>query len=208
MKIKYVGAKPIVSQHGVSFDQTKEDSYTYIAPTIELLDALENLRVDKNGIVDLNEWNAKHYNEGALLDQLNRYCMDLDALASEKEEKTNVLIDGLKKKVIENSRLTEDERKAWLGNIAMMRSYYLQYIANELAYRCLLHILADKVTSTHIREIHFPLYHNYGMVLSHLVHILTDHKPAIDASLTFEEKADKVYGKFDTNIPKPIEGKI
>jgi len=203
MKIKYVGAKPIVSQHGVSFDQSKQDAYTFIAPAVELLDSLERIAADEKGVVDLREWQAKGYSEQALADRLIHYCPDLDTLASEREKKVNELIAELTRKVEESSRLTGDERKAWLGNIALMKAYYKQYVTNELAYDCLLDRLADDLTQEHIRVILFPIYRNYGLVFSHLVPVLTDHRPPIDASITFDEKGGSVYGRFDSNKPLP-----
>jgi len=203
MQLKYVGAKPIVSKHGVGFDQSKPDAYTFISAAMMLLDAIESVKVDENGVVDMREWSGREYSDKELSEKVAKYCNDFEALSAEKESETEKLIDDLVKKVKANETISADERRAWLGNIAMMRNYYMQYIANELAYRCLLGALAEKMIAGHISEILFPLYQNYGLVFSHLVPVLTDHRPPVDATITIEGKEDVPYGKFNTNRHKP-----
>ncbi len=203
MQLKYVGAKPIVSKHGVGFDQSKPDAYTFISAAMMLLDALESISADEDGVVDMREWSGREYSDKELSEKVAKYCNDFEALSAEKESETEKLIDDLVKKVKANETISADERRAWLGNIAMMRNYYMQYIANELAYRCLLGALAEKMIAGHISEILFPLYQNYGLVFSHLVPVLTDHRPPVDATITIEGKEDVPYGKFNTNRHKP-----
>ncbi len=202
MQLKYVGAKPIVSKHGVGFDQSKPDAYTFISAAMMLLDAIESVKVDENGVVDMRGWSAKEYSDRELSEKVAKRCSDFEALSAEKEAETEKLIDELVKKVKANNTISADERKAWLGNIATMRGYYMQYIANELAYRSLLEALADRIITGHISEILFPLYRNYGLVFSHLIPVLTDHRPPIDATITVEGKEDIPYGKFNTNRHK------
>jgi hypothetical protein len=196
MELKYVGDKPIVSKNGVSFDQTKPDRYTLLSVAVELLDALDSGVVDEAGVLDLREYSSKTYGEKELTKLLNKYCGNLDEISRKREAETNALIDDLIKKVKSNSSINEDERSAWLGNIAVMRDYYLQYVTNELAYTAFLKTLADLMVEKHIHEVLFPLYRNYGMVLSHLLPVLTDHKPPVDAVITVEEKNGVTFGKL------------
>jgi hypothetical protein len=196
MELKYVGDKPIVSKHGVSFDQTKPDKYTLLNAAVELLDALDSGAVDESGVLDLREYKSKRYDEKELVKLLNKYHQNMDEISKECEVETNALIDDLVKKVKSNSNINADERSAWLGNIAIMRNYYLQYVTNEHAYNAFLRTLAGLMVEKHIHEILFPLYRNYGMVLSHLLPVLTDHRPPVDAVITVEEKNGVTFGKL------------
>jgi len=202
MQLKYVGAKPIVLKSGVSFDQTKPDKYTFIGALLEILAAFEELGVDESGVLDIDKWKGRPFGDKELADKAAVYCKDIDRLSKEVESRTNALIDGYVKKLEESKNLGPDEKRAWLGNISMMKAYYLQYISNEFVYDCLLDLLAEKVINEKVTEIVFPLYRNYGLVLSHLIPVLTDHRPPIDATLTIEEKNGETYGKFDTNRPR------
>jgi len=198
MELKYVGAKPSVSQHGVNFDQTKPDKYTFLNAAVELLEALsfEN-RGDKK--IYLYNVEGKTYSSSELVDMLKKHCQNLDNVFATREEKTNELINRYEAKIKENEHLVEDERRAWLGNIKIMRDYYLQYITNESAYNCALEALADKIDKAHIEDVTFPVGRNYGLVLSHLIPVLSDHKPPYDATMTFEDKDGEAFGKLDMN---------
>jgi len=85
-----------------------------------------------------------------------------------------------------------------------MRDYYLQYVTNESAYQCALNALADKIHNAHIEEITVPLGRNHGLVLSHLIDVLRDHKPPYDATFSVEEKDGILTGKLDMNRSKPL----
>jgi len=204
MKLKYVGAKPIISKRGVSFDQTKPDRYNFIGPALEVLSAFDETGVDENGILDMSKWSGKSFDSGKLEKALE-YCDDLEKLAKEQKEKTAELIEEYERKIKESENLKSDEKSAWLGNIKIMKPYYMQYIANELVYDCILDRIADKIIGENVYEIYFPLQRDYGLVLSHLIPVLTDHRPPLDATLKIEEKNGETYGEFNTNKSRPTE---
>jgi hypothetical protein len=195
MELKYVGAKPIVSQHGVTFDQNKPDKYTFINSAIELLEAL-NRDINDDEVIELKSFKYEELNGKQLLEKLELYCKDIDEVFATREALTEELIDRYKSSVESNSNLTNDEKMAWLGNIRLMKDYYLQYITNENAYNAILNTLADAITSKHIKEILFPIGRNYALVLSHLADTLTDHKPPVDAKMTFEDQDGEAIGKL------------
>ena len=204
MELKYVGAKPSVSAKGVSFDQTKPDRYTFLNAAVELLEALD-FKTMKDKKVYLYNVPAKEHNGRELVELLQKHCADPEKAFEDVQEKTNALIEKYTGKVKENERLSPDERRAWLGNIEIMRDYYLQYVTNESAYLCALNALADKIHEAHIEEITFPMGRNHGLVLSHLVDVLRDHKPPYDATLSIEEKEGVLMGKLDMNRSQPLK---
>jgi hypothetical protein len=134
-----------------------------------------------------------------LVEQLKKHCTDPEEAFANMQEKTNTMIDTYTQKVKENDTLSADERRAWLGNIECMRDYYLQYVTNESAYKCALNALADKIHRSHIEVISLPMVRNYGLVLSHLVDVLRDHRPPYDATLSIEVKDGKLFGTLDMN---------
>jgi len=204
MELKYVGAKPSVSAKGVSFDQTKPDRYTFLNAAVELLEALDfKTTADKK--IYLYNIPGKELNGRELVEMLEKHCADPEKAFEDVQEKTNALIEKYTKKVKENDRLSPDERRAWLGNIEIMRDYYLQYVTNESAYLCALNALADKIHASHIEEITVPMGRNHGLVLSHLVDVLRDHRPPYDATLGIEEKEGVLMGKLDMNRSQPLK---
>jgi hypothetical protein len=203
MELKYVGAKPSVSAKGVSFDQSKPDRYTFLNAAVELLEAL-SFKATEDKKVYLYNISGKEHNGRELVELLQKHCAEPEKAFENIQEKTNALIEKYTKKVKENDRLSPDERRAWLGNIEIMRDYYLQYVTNESAYQCALNALADKIHNAHIEEITVPLGRNHGLVLSHLIDVLRDHKPPYDATFSVEEKDGILTGKLDMNRSKPL----
>jgi len=203
MELKYVGAKPNVSARGVSFDQSKPDRYTFLNAAVELLEALSfEPTADKK--IYLYNVEGKERSGSELVEMLKKHCANPEEAFANLQEKTNVLIEKYTKRVEENDNLSTDERRAWLGNIKIMRDYYLQYITNESAYACALNALADKIHKSHIEEVTVPLGRNHGLVLSHLVDVLRDHTPPYDATLSIEAKEGESFGKLDMNRPKAL----
>ena len=204
LKLKYVGAKPKVSGRGVTFDQTKPDRYTFLNAAVELLEAL-SFEAKKDKEVYLYDVQKKEYNSRKLTELLKKHCGDLDAVFASREEITKAMIKKYTDKVKKNDKIGKDERRAWLGNIKVMHDYYLQYVTNESAYECALNALAKKIHKSHIETITFPIGRNHGLVLSHLVDVLRDHKPPYDATLSVEDKDGVAVGKLDMNRPAPLD---
>ena len=159
------------------------------------------LKHPKENIINLHDVRTKEYSSRELLELLKKHCADLQSVFDSREEKTNALIETYLLSIKENEKISADERRAWIGNIKIMRDYYLQYITNESAYECALNALADKIHSQHIDEIQFPMGRNHGLVLSHLVDVLRDHKPPYDATLSAETKDGETHGKLSMNRP-------
>jgi len=204
MELKYVGAKPAVSARGVTFDQTKPDRYTFLNAAVELLEAL-SFEPTEDKKIYLYNVSGKERSGSELIEMLKKHCANPQEAFDSLQEKTNALIEKYTNRVKENDTLSADERRAWLGNIEIMRDYYLQYVTNESAYHCALNALADKIHKSHIEEVTFPLGRNHGLVLSHLVHVLRDHKPPYDVTLSVEKKDSETVGKLDMNRPKALD---
>lgn len=204
MELKYVGAKPKVSGRGVTFDQTKPDRYTFLTAAVELLEAL-SFEVTEDKKIYLYNVSGKEYSGAELVELLKKHCANPEEAFANLQEKTNALIEKYASRVKKNDTVSADERRAWLGNIDIMRDYYLQYITNESAYQCALNALADKIHDSHIEEVTFPLGRNHGLVLSHLVDVLRDHKPPYDATLSIEAKDGEPFGKLDMNRSAPLD---
>ena len=194
MKLYEVGPKPIVSARGVSFDTTHPDRYAFLSPAVEILETLDFDAQEEEQHIHQPRKDA--YRGEELIKKLREYCGDLDALLQKREEKTRELIAELEEHVQGNAKLSEDERRAWLGNIAAMQGYYLQYMTNALVYRCLLEQMADRFLHSHIASITFPMRNNYALVLADLAAIMRDHKPPFDAEIKIEQDDRGLIGRF------------
>jgi hypothetical protein len=128
----------------------------------------------------------------------------LEKIIEKREQKVSRLIEELKADVNANENLSEDDKIAWIGNIDIMSGYYKQYVENEIAYECLLDVLADDIYKRKLKEISFNLGKNYGFLFAYLQDVLSNHKPPIDCELKVEALDSKAVGRFLIKHPKKL----
>lgn len=194
MELKYVGAMPVVSEKGVGFDQTKPDKYTFLNAALELLEALNFGATETTK--HLHNVSGKEYSSSELMDLLKKFCPDIKEVFSSREAKTDTLKADLIKRVNEHKNINEDERKAWLNNIELMSEYYYQFVTNESAYQCTLEALGQAIHDARIKEVTFPMFRNYGLVLHDLDYVMRHRKSPIDSILTIETGTEGLFGKL------------
>ncbi len=194
MEFKYVGAMPVVSEKGVGFDETKPDKYTFLNATIELLEALSYGATETTK--HLHNVSGREYSGLELMELLRKYSSDLDTDIKTSASKAEVLVNDLIQRVHENTMINEDGRRAWLNNIELMKEYYYQYVLNETAYKCALEALGQEIHDARVKEVTFPMFRNYGLVLHDLDYILQHRKSPIDSNLAVETGKEGLFGKL------------
>ena len=207
MELQYVGAKPIVDQHGVNFDKSEPDRYIFIQAVLELIERVE--LCDENacdGMIDITDHPEKHFKGNELAELVKKHCSEkIETIISQKDQRLDTLIENYKHNVQNNSLLQNEEKEAWLGNIEIMTDYYRQFVQNEVVYECLLDILADKLYKMKIEEIVFELGNNFGFVFSYLQNVLSEHRPPLDVDMQIEVKNGKTVGHFYIRHPKKAD---
>jgi hypothetical protein len=194
MKLEYVGSMPRVSSKGVSFDDTKPDKYILLSPAIDLIEALSYGPTEATK--HLYNTKGKEYSSSELMEALKKHIANLDEVIASRDEKAHNLVQELIDRVETNESLNEDEKKTWLANIDLMRNYYLQFVTNDSAYVCALQALSQQIHDALVKEVSFPMFRNYGLVLHDLVNILENRKSPIDATLSVENIDGALFGKL------------
>lgn len=194
MKLKYVGAMPVVSHKGVGFDESKPDKYTFLNAAIELLEALNYGPSAQTK--HLHNISGKEYTENELVEALKNYIIDLEEVIEHTEHKIDELKKELIQRVHDHHNLEEDDRQAWINNIELMDKYYHQYVTNEVAYKRALDILGQEIHDARIEEVSFPMFRNYGMVLHDLLYVLEHRKSPIDGTLEIETVDEGLVGRL------------
>ncbi|MEA2073196.1 MAG: hypothetical protein U9O86_06380 [Campylobacterota bacterium] len=186
MELKYVGDLPKVSKHGVSFDHTRPDKYTYLQATAELLEALSYGATETTQ--HLYNTKEKELSSSELSKLLKKHISSIENDFTARENKASSFVDELRQRVHENDALNEDEKTAWLGNISLMKEYFFQYVANDCVYKASLSALGDEIAEGKIEEVSVPMFKNYAMVLNDLVGVMGQRKAPIDSEVKIEEK--------------------
>jgi len=192
MQLKYVGDMPVVSKNGVTFDHAQPDRYVYLSAAVELLEALSYGATETTQ--HLYQTQAKELSGADIEVLLKKYINNMDELIKQRDKKALDFVEELIERVQTNDTLNEDERAAWLGNIKMMKDYFVQYVTNKTAYEAALEALGDEVHVGKIKEITVPMFKNYGIVLHDLMTVLENRKAPIDSDVRIEEKDEKLIG--------------
>ena len=206
MQIKYVGAKPIVDQHGVSFDKLEPDRYAFVHAAVELLEVLNGCEESlgcfaKEGEIDLLEWSGFNYSQEELNRLVPKYVSDIDAIATLRQERVDKLVAELKERVEARESLNSDEKIAWLGNIDIMIAYYKQFVENEIVFYAILDELLHFIKRENVSLIRFKLYRNYGMIFSYAPQRLEALKMNLDMNLDIKPHHDELIGELTISHP-------
>jgi len=195
MQLKFVGDLPIVSKHGVGFDHTQADKYSYLQAAVELLEALSYGPTETTQHLYKTENHTLGGDE--LFHLLKKHIKDIDGLILRRDEKAEEYVNELIQRVNENEALSEDERVAWIGNIKLMKEYFIQYVTNKTAYEEALRALGDEIAIGKVQEVSVPMFKNYGMLLNDLVRVLEQRKQPIDSQVNIEDKDGTLIVRLD-----------
>ena len=66
MKLKYMGLKPVISEHGISFKDGKEDKFVYLSFAIDILISINHTyekdkKYSHNGYIYIKVQNAPRF---------------------------------------------------------------------------------------------------------------------------------------------------
>jgi len=147
LPLHYVGPKPIISHHGVFFKPGKEDKYVYLKTAVYLL-----LSIDKHADEKYSGSIHDNMSDREIIQVLQAYEPKLEEHILEEEHRYEAHIESMKKQAYAHP-LTDEERKAWLNNIKLMRPYLLQREINKLYYIHCIKAIQNIIHDEHLQEI-------------------------------------------------------
>ncbi len=164
MKLKYQGPKPIISEHGVSFKDGKEDKYVYIQTAIEILNAINHEYV-----------HGKVYKYDAQIlkpsdEEIEKTIISYKPKLKQTIEKEIVNYKQYLKEEIENTPnshplLNKDELSALQNNLKIMHEYRIQRAINKIYYMHIIEIISDLIKEHQIKDISAPFNEKFWHVL-------------------------------------------
>lgn len=187
MKLKYVGPKPVISEHGVSFKDGKDDKYVYIKFAIDILNALNHNyqkgHIYKHDIEDLTLSDEEI--ETIILNYKPQLLEDI-----EKDiESYNVHLDEeIENLETSHKTLNETELYAFKNNLKIMKEYRVQRAINKIYYMNIIEIIAEIIKEHKIRNITTPFNERHWHILQTLQGALGSGKNYIKTEL--EENED------------------
>jgi hypothetical protein len=163
-KIKYAGPRPIISQHGISYKDGKEDKYIYIQAALEiLLDIDHNYSEQK---VYSNYISMKPLNEKDIHNQLIKYDSLLEEEVQQEEKEYESKIEKEIQFVKSSAILTQLEKDTWIENIKLMKDYRIQRAINKIYYFHCINDIVNIILKQRIKEINTP----FTEIFLHILH--------------------------------------
>lgn len=189
--LKYAGSKPLISQHGITFDHSKEDRYDLLKIVVCLIEKLEHLQSKIDIKFDCDE---SKISDDLVLDILKNHIPNLDGAVKKAIEE--FLKEEEKEKVhINNMQISEDEKRAWIKNIEIMHELNIQREINKALYHEAIKFLSREIVEDHLKLLTIPLKGRYSHIVKSLENIF-EHIYDIDVESRICHKDDELIIKI------------
>lgn len=187
MTIQYAGPKVMISRRGLDFDNNKEDKYVYLNIAVQLLKAFDHDHTPNQ--VYTYDTASQRLTDSELLAFVTKNFDDSDTFLANAEKDSEWYVNHEHDQV-ERQRplMSEEECKAWLKNINLMKNYVVQRHFNKRIYYAIINKLGVVLKEKNITEINAPMYQKFAHVLHSVQGVLKQGKPSIDSNVAIFEK--------------------
>lgn len=182
MKLKYAGPRPLISHHGVTFKEGKEDKYVYLVVAIEILKTIQNLH---DGVKEFHYEDKTHsFSDDEMMMMVMAYHPDLEVVMNKEMEGFQKHLDHEVENLEHNHVLSKEELYVFKNNLDVMREYRIQRAKNKVFYFHVVATIAEIIKKEKIKKIVVPFNDRYWHVLQTLEGELAHTKPPAIAKLT------------------------
>ena len=174
MELKYVGLKPVISEHGISFKDGKEDKYVYLSFAIDILIAL-----DHNYVHDVkysHTVNEQRLAPNEILEILLKSHPNLENTMDEEISAYMIHLDKKEEDINNQTHLSEIEKQTYIANLKIMRDYLIQRAKNKIFYEHCIDTIAQSIIHHKIKELDTPFNEKFWHILQTIEGKLSLHK--------------------------------
>lgn len=198
MSLKYVGPKPLISAHGITFDQNKDDKFIYLSIVAELIQALDHNYLDGQRYTYLAM--AKPLST----EEIFQIIADKDpTLSSEIEERRKIAeyeIQEELQRARENKIITPEERQVLIRNIELLHAYQINRAVNKTVYYSGINAIAQEIKAGHIDYIDAPMFTKFLHVFHSTQGALNKLHPPVDSTITIQEHDAHLHVRLEITL--------
>lgn len=196
MKIEYAGLKPVISEHGISFKDGKEDKYKYLKYAMDILVAIDHPYKNKEKYSHIIP--NKRITTDEMLDILRLHHPDIDeTMENEISNYTNHL-DEEEEEVQKRTKLTELEKTAFINNLKIMRKYKTQRAMNKIFYFHCIETIIETIIDNKIKTLDTPFNERFWHILQTIQGDLSKNK--ISSNLNAKNLNDEIKAVLEISI--------
>jgi len=174
MKLEYTGPKEIVSPHGISFKNGKDDKYVYIYPAMQIYDAIHHNY--QKGVIYTHNIEGKRLKDDEVLDTIFKLKRDLKDTCEKEISELEIFLDNEILESKEDNKLTEEEKLVYKNNLIIMKKYKLQRETNKIIYNHLIEIIVDNIFEHKLKELNTPFNERFWHILQSIQGELSSHE--------------------------------
>ena len=174
MELKYVGLKPVISEHGISFKDGKEDKYVYLSFAIDILIALDHNYV--HNIKYSHTVNQQRLASNEILEILLKSHPNLENTMDEEIGAYIIHLDKKEEDRNNQTHLSEIEKQTYIANLRIMRDYLIQRAKNKIFYEHCIDTIAQSIIHHKIKELDTPFNEKFWHILQTIEGKLSLHK--------------------------------
>lgn len=194
MEIKYVGPKPLISQHGITFDNNKVDKFSYLNILMQLLHAIDHeYHEDQKYTYNTSTKRLEHE---TLIQTLHKYCPNIEEVVCNRDDLIEEDIAQELQDARDNRLLKPEEKEALENNIKLMHDYIVQRGINKAVYYEAIKALAELILVHKIEHIVVPMYEKFIHILHSLQGVLKAKRHPVDTNLEIYQENDNLLAKL------------
>lgn len=200
MQLKYAGPKPMISEHGISFKDGKEDKYVYLIIAIQILTAIDHCDYTGDSFCYSN--NTQRLNEEEMLKVILHYHPNIETTMNKEINDYLVHLDEEIEDVKQHRLLSPIEKEAFVGNLQVMKEYKLQRAKNKIFYMHIIDTIVEVIKTKKIKKIQTPFYERFWHTLQTIQGHLSSTRSTLNSELKILEEANgleavlKIHNNF------------
>jgi hypothetical protein len=187
-KVQYAGPKVEISNHGVKYNNAKEDKYVYLMVALEILQGIDNDYEQKESYN--HHFENKVLNDDVVHKILTSYEDQLEERVEEEERDYEHMIEHEIESVQNLPHLTNQDKEVWIKNIELMKPYRIQRQINKIYYGHCIQDIICVIKNKGLREITTPFNKDFFHVMNSINNVLSTDISGCDTVLKEENDKD------------------
>jgi hypothetical protein len=185
IKLKYVGDKPTISQHGIYFNSSKPDKYIYLQALSHVVSSLIALGEHEKSVENFNL--RKKVSDSQILDLLYQVYPNFDSFYRSHVEEYAKKLEHEVEEVREIITLSDEEREIFKNNFNIMQDYRIQRAKNKLVYEAIIHGCVEIILNRHVSHLKAIFTREFFHVFQSIKNAIESMRSAPETSLKFIE---------------------
>ena len=196
MKLEYAGLKPVITEHGISFKEGKDDKFSYFPFVFEVLNALDNnyesIKTHSHQI------KIENFNFSQTINKLLAINPNIQVSIDKEIENYLIHLENEENEIKNRTNLSDIEKEIYLTNLKLMRDYKIQRATNKIFYFNCIETIVEIIKKNKIKKIDTIFNEKFWHILKTIQNRLLHYK------LTSTLKTDENNGVLKISLSMNI----